>query len=332
MDKSYRISIIIVSYDKRINFLKKVLSSLERQTYNNIEIIIIGNGFTNENDQYLKSWSSKNSNFIYYNFSENCHDNFDHSKIGRKRYQYGIDISSGSLIFCQSDDDLLNNDYFQKIVNLFKNNPKCLTAIGIPGQYIWDENKFIEPIDGDWQKREKYCSGKEAVIKSYTNPTFSLNPGFCYVFKKNLLKEIGDDIWYGYDTSILLSLVSMGVTGFDKEAKMYWGRHSSDRMNDALNNFNSKYFIYSKQWKIRDKLAIKIWTKLYNKNDVYIMKKLIKRELAISSVTGIKYSIKNINFILFLKHLLIIMKNDIFVLNRLLIDIYHSLKRKINEK
>ena len=41
-----KFSIIIVSYSyKRINYLKKPLSALKRQTYKNIEIILVLNGF-----------------------------------------------------------------------------------------------------------------------------------------------------------------------------------------------------------------------------------------------------------------------------------------------
>ena len=139
---TFIVSIIIVSYDKRIHYLKKVLNYLSKQTYNNIEIIVIGNGFTNDNDLFLNNWS-KQRNCIYCNFPDNCHDYFDHSKIGRERYQYGIDISSGNYIYCQSDDDLLAYNYFEIIIALFKENPFCLTAIGIPGQYIWEEDKFL---------------------------------------------------------------------------------------------------------------------------------------------------------------------------------------------
>ena len=42
------------------------------------EIIVIGNSFTNDNDLFLINWS-KQINFIYYNFPDNCHDYFDHS-------------------------------------------------------------------------------------------------------------------------------------------------------------------------------------------------------------------------------------------------------------
>ncbi len=325
---TYRVSIIIVSYNERIDYLKKVLLNLENQTFKNIEIIVIGNGFTDKNDEDLKFWSLKNKNFIYENFSNNCHDFYDHSKIGRERYQHGINISSGDLIYCQSDDDLLDKEYFEKIINLFKNNPLCLTAIGIAGEYIWNENKFVDPISGLWEKREKYCNGKDAVIKFYTNPSFSINPGFCYVFKKDLLKEIGDDIWYGYDTSILLSLVSQGITGFDKTAKMYWGRHSNNKMNHALNDHNNKYFIYSKQWKIRDELAIRIWSKLYEKKDVKKIQKLLKRELAITSITGIKYSLKKMNIFLLIKHIYIVIFNDFSTLRKLFIDFKNSLHNK----
>ena len=210
LELALKVSIIIVSHDKRINELKKVIHKLEKQTYKNLEIIIIGNGFTHNNHKYLIEWQNKNiSKNIYKNFKENINDLRDHSKIGRKRYQVGINISSGDLIYCQSDDDFLCLDYVEKITKLFKDNPHCLTAIGIPGEYIWEEDKFLKPKSDVWENRKKYISGKDAVIKTLTIKNYMPNPGFSYVFKKELLKEVGNNIWYGYDTSILLSLCKL---------------------------------------------------------------------------------------------------------------------------
>ena len=52
-----KFSIIIVSYSyERINYLKKALSALKRQTYKNIEIILVLNGFDDNLKRFSEEW------------------------------------------------------------------------------------------------------------------------------------------------------------------------------------------------------------------------------------------------------------------------------------
>ena len=146
-NKEPLISIIIVSHNGRFKELKKVLNYLSLQTYKKLEIIIVGNNISEFMDTFLNSWQKEDNFNKYINFNENIMSYFDHSKIGRFRYQKGLDLSAGELIYFQSDDDLLSYDYFERMVNLFNINEKCMSAIGnSSGEYFWEENKLIEPV------------------------------------------------------------------------------------------------------------------------------------------------------------------------------------------
>ena len=113
------ISVIIVSHNGRYIELKKVLNELSFQTYKNIEIIIVGNNITGKMNDFLISWEKTKKLNNYLNYNKHIMDYFDHSKIGRFRYQKGLEASSGDLLYFQSDDDLLAHDYFERIVKLF---------------------------------------------------------------------------------------------------------------------------------------------------------------------------------------------------------------------
>jgi len=259
-------------------------------------------------------------------------DYFDHSKIGRLRYQKGLDVSSGELIYFQSDDDLLSHDYFERIVKLFQSNSDCVTAIGnSSGEYFWEEDRFKQPLILEDFKNIRFEAGKKAIFNYLQNKRFG-NPGFCYVFKKSLLNTIGDKIWYGYDTSILLSIVSQGIIGTDPNALMYWGRHNA-KMSTQLKIYNNKFLIYKDQFKVRDLTALKIWqANNFTKKECSKLLKILKKELAMHSAHGLIYSIKNLKISLFFKHLKIILINDTLSLFILFGELYRFIKIKLTNK
>lgn len=333
-DSNPLISLIIVSYNSRYKELKKVLHELKFQTYKNIEIIIVGNNITNNMNSFLNSWKNENKLNKYINFNENVSDYLDHSKIGRLRYQKGVDISNGELIYFQSDDDLLSYDYFERIVRLFNLNSECVSAIGnTSGEYYWKENKFVEPLINKNFNKIRFLDGKKAIFNFfYKKPYHNPNPGFCYVFKKSLLNKVGDKIWYGYDFSILLSIVSQGVTGTDPKASMYWGRHSS-KMSLGLNIYNNKFLIYNDQFKVRNETALKIWkSKGFTNKECSKLMHFLKRELAKHSVYGLIYSIKNLKISLFFSHLKIIVTNDILIIFILFPELFNFAIMKLKNK
>ena len=326
------ISIIIVSHNSRFIELKRVLEELSFQTYQNIEIIIVGNNITENMDSFLNSRKNKNKLNKYLNFNENIMDYFDHSKIGRMRYQKGLEISSGELIYFQSDDDLLSHDYFERIVKLFQINSDCVTAIGnSSGEYFWEENKFIQPKKFENFEKIRFDSGKKAIFEYFKKKRID-NPGFCYVFKRNLLNTIGDKIWYGYDTSILLSIVAQGIVGLDPNALMYWGRHNA-KMSSQLKIYNNKFLIYKEQFKVRNLTALKVWqANNFTNKECSKLLKFLKKELAMHSAHGLIYSIKNLKISLFFKHLKIILINDILSLFILFGELYRFIKMKLSNK
>ena len=323
------ISVIIVSHNGRYIELKKVLNELSFQTYKNIEIIIVGNNITGKMNDFLISWEKTKKLNNYLNYNKHIMDHFDHSKIGRFRYQKGLEASSGDLLYFQSDDDLLAHDYFERIVKLFEIRPDCVSAIGnSSGEYFWEEKRFVQPIKSQNIKNIKFDTGKKVLFDHFNKKRLG-NPGFCYVFKRSLLNLTGDKIWYGYDTSILLSLVSQGISGVDPNALMYWGRHSS-KMSSQMKIYNNKYLTYKDQMIVRDKVAIKVWEQNnFTKKEIKELNKFLKKELAMHSAHGLLYAIRNFNIILFYRHLKIIIKNDITSIFICFGEVYRFIRYKL---
>lgn len=301
--KPLTVSVIIVTHsEERFPKLKRILSSLAAQTYPHVEVIVIGNGVTTVEHAYLSRWAEEAEGRRFLPFSDNVWSYEDHSAVGRLRYQAGVDLAAGELVFCQSDDDFVAPDFFERMVDLFVSNPECKTAIGLPLSYYWDDDSVVYPENGAWKHRPRYMHGKDLVLNWIKDGSFHPNPGFCFVTRKELFQSIGDDIWYGYDTSVLLFLVPQGITGFDSAALMYWGRHD----NQAHFEFNRRHyrdFIYLNTIKIRDRIATDIWKKIGSREELNVITTHLKRELVNYSAQGFFTMLEEGRYMLALKHL-----------------------------
>ena len=116
----------VIYFYKRINYLKKALSSLSNQSYKNLEIILVLNGSDDELYQFSKKWAEQDTRNKLLYFEKNYNLNNSNVNIGKYRYKKGIEVSSGDYIFCQSDDDFLSNDFFERMNIIFSENKDCI--------------------------------------------------------------------------------------------------------------------------------------------------------------------------------------------------------------
>lgn len=107
-----KISIIIPVYNSE-KFLKKLLTSILNQTYNNYEIIIVNDGSTDNSEEIIKSFNSKLIKYI----------KISNSGPGIAR-RIGYNHSTGDLIFFVDSDDYLPSDNILENINTIYNNNK----------------------------------------------------------------------------------------------------------------------------------------------------------------------------------------------------------------
>jgi glycosyltransferase involved in cell wall biosynthesis len=328
-----KVSIIIVTYsNKRIKFIKKVFKSIENQSYKNIETIIVLNGAEFDIKKLVVNWANKDKkNRKVISFRNNIDLSKDNTRLGKLRYKKGIDISTGDLIFCQSDDDFVSNNFFYKMVHLFNNNKNCKTAIGLPKYYDWDtgNTRFLD--DGkSSNQRKKYMHGKDLFINYLEGSKMFLNPGFCFVIKRELILKA--KIWEGYDFSIFLSIVPLGITGFDRSAEMFWGVHEKQEHYTAnIKHYNE--FIYLKPTFLRNEYARKIWKKIATKEEFIKLNLFFDRHLSKISSLGFYWCLKNLKLLKAIRHYKNIKSKLILIkilINQIRVDIYYLRKKFSN--
>lgn len=99
--KSPLISIIITSYNYG-DYVGQAIESALNQTYENIELIVINDGSTDNSDKIIKKYRQKYPNFVYIS-QENLGANVSRNK--------GIEAANGEYIFLLDADNWLNEDH-----------------------------------------------------------------------------------------------------------------------------------------------------------------------------------------------------------------------------
>jgi glycosyltransferase involved in cell wall biosynthesis len=257
-------SIIMDAYYKP-HFLKMALEGIFRQTYSNIEIILINNGATLETQAVLYEVEAKDSRVKLIHFKENQFSPSDPMKMVDVCYNEALRVANGEYVFYQSYDDLMADDYLEKMVTLFQENPECTSAAGI---YVSiDADGRIHGIDPNPRLdnyRPRYMPGHilALALARGERPLFGA-PGTIFTFKRRALIEAG-----GFHRSVELSqifgLVAFGITGFDETAVFYWRRHDGQLniLMNAKGYRNLDTLDLLKDWDLHNK-----WEKEFGKSN-----------------------------------------------------------------
>lgn len=223
---------IIIDTYYRPAMLKEAVEALFRQTYGNLEIILVNNGATFETVEYLHEVSALDRRVKLFHFKKNQFSFDEPLKMIRVCLNAGLELATGDYVWYQSDDDIIADDYAEKMIALFKENPDCITAAGLPVSVDINGNVIkAEGRTGNF--RPRYMPGHLMALDALRRGKMFSAPGTIFTIKREVLVKAG-----GYHPNVELSqlcgIVPFGVTGFDETAIFYWRRHEG-QLNKILN-------------------------------------------------------------------------------------------------
>jgi len=256
MQKKHVFSVIITTY-YRTALLKEAVNALFRQTYKHLEIILINNGATPEIIEYLHKVESQDKRIKLIHFKENQYSKNDPMKYIAVCLNAGLKAATGDYVFHQSDDDMIADDYAEKMVALFKENPDCTTAAGLFVSIDINGN-VIESYVRTRNFRPRYMPGHHVALDALRGGKMFAAPGPIFTIKRDVLVKAG-----GYHRCIehshLYGIVPFGVTGFDETAILYWRRHEG-QLNIILNANGAVLVDYAdsllKDWQIEKRWQV----------------------------------------------------------------------------
>lgn len=156
------VSAIIPSYN-RYSYLENAISSIENQTYKNIEIIVINDG-SDQNEYYSKELANR-VNLINLKENQTQKNGFGPGSIRN----FGINEASGKFIaFLDDDDHWLENKLEIQVNELINKKMKFSSTEGYFGNGLFDKNndyklynkeKFFKKIKKKYKGTKYFRNG-----------------------------------------------------------------------------------------------------------------------------------------------------------------------------
>ena len=166
-----KLSVIIPVYNTS-KYIEKCLDSIVNQSINNIEIIIVNDGSTDESEEIIKKWIIKNENKVETKYFKKENGGLSDTR------NFGVKQATGEyLTFVDSDDYLDRNIY----KNLEKYMNKEIELIKFKMSTVEENGKIIDRLGGPVFEE---CSGQEAFEKLCTKDEF-MEVSCIYVYKRD---------------------------------------------------------------------------------------------------------------------------------------------------
>lgn len=171
------ISIIIPVYNKE-SYIDKCLTSVNNQTYEKIEIIIINDGSTDNSDSIIKNWISKDSRIRYFK-QEN-------QGVAKAR-NMGLEYATGEYIFFLDADDYLIED----AIYCFVNNLNNVEADIIIGNYYEYKQKLYKKSSHETRLyMPKELNQLDTIIDMFIDNGRAMAMAGNKLYKADFLKKI----------------------------------------------------------------------------------------------------------------------------------------------
>lgn len=252
-----KISVILPTYNYG-KYLSTSLDSILNQTHQDIELIIVDDGSTDDTQQVASNYQDRFPNKVYYFYQTN--------QGPAAARNYGINQASGKFIAFLDSDDVWVSNKLEKQLALFKQNPDM-------GIVFCDlTKKYKEKIS----KEKCFLKEKGYYPYIYGNDIFTNLISHMFIFtstvmiKKEVIQTIGmfnEQYHVGEDWDLWLRILNKYNAGFVPEALVLRQVHGD--------NISGNMFKYCENL-IRLKLSY-LESTLFDKQQKVLLKKQLHK-------------------------------------------------------
>lgn len=228
-----KFSVIVPIYNVA-NYLPKCIESVISQNYDDYELILVNDGSKDNSLEICNKYAINNSNIIVIN-----------KKNGglTSARKAGITIAKGEYIACLDGDDYLDSHYFERLSEIVKGNPDCISF----GYHTFDD-KGDDILVSNPQADGVYVEDELKEIRQnivYSKKIKQLNYGivnpsiWSKVVKRDIYKKaqlnVDDQISFGEDlllTTMIFKEIKNLIVISDY---LYWYRVIRNSMSREYN-------------------------------------------------------------------------------------------------
>jgi len=221
------VSILIPCYNHE-NYITECIESMMKQTYQNIELIVLDDGSTDNSPKLLEELSNR------YNFYYARHENIGVSATLNK----AIILSKGKYICICASDDKYHTTKIAKQIQFFIENPKydmCYTNL-----YLFNDNGKVEKA-----KDRKNSSGH--IFEDLIMDRFSISAPSVMI-KSPVYEVVGgfDESLKVEDFDMWLRIADKYQIGYLDDYLVYYRIHDSNSHKNIELLETSKYIVLNK--------------------------------------------------------------------------------------
>lgn len=230
------VSVIVPVYNVR-DYLDTCVESLVAQTYENLEILLVDDGSTDESGQICERWAQKDSRIsVIHQKNEG---------LGGARNS-GLDSAHGEYVYFIDGDDWLKPETFSEIIKYMQteNLGICFFAAQICKEndaMVWNGSTYTRSSDYGCH------SGKTILAKLIDRDEYT--PSACmYVTRRHLIIESGLRFSRGYfeDQLFTFSLCMQAKRAGVMSQRYYMRRVRPDSIMTKLGEDNKRIASYEK--------------------------------------------------------------------------------------
>lgn len=274
------ISIIVPVYNTE-KYLNKCIGSLINQTYENIEILLINDGSTDNSKQICEEYAKNKSNvYLYTKQNGGLSD----------ARNFGIKKANGSYIMFIDSDDFIAENMVQALYNDLKYNNADISSVGM---FKFYDNDKVFP--SEYNASDTITLDREKAIISILDNTIIHNYACNKLYDIKLFENIKFPTGYAMEdlgTAYLLIEAANKVTYNPAQLYYYYQRTDSILHTPNPKFYKDKYYLAKKRFLyIKDKYPNCI------ENDRYMLSVLIECFPYVSSHEDIKVFQKLIELI-----------------------------------
>lgn len=276
MDK---VSVIIPTHN-RDKVLSRAVKSAMAQTYRNIEILVVSDGFNIKTRSLVNSLKEKDNRIKFYEYEP--------AKGGNFARNYGIEKSKGRYVaFLDDDDDEWHNQKIEKQLEIFNNNDNIgLVYTGIHIIFANEKNdyNFHPKIDGNLNKM--------ILLKNLIGTTSTV------MIKKEVFKEIGvfdEELNAKQDYELWIRICQKYEIGKAKDILVnYYNESNNNQISTSLDKYiTANSYIEEKHKLLFQKLSNKELNQYYANNNLELANIALRNNDGKSARIYIKRSFLN---------------------------------------
>lgn len=189
-NSNFLVSIIVPCYNASY-YVKDVLESIQNQTYQNLECIIINDGSTDDTLDIINDFTDQR--FHIYN---------QENKGLSDTRNFGLEKATGDFIFFCDSDDILPPKAIESLLSKYTGKEDII--VGKTANYSWEEKKIISYLPHPKEQQFLANNNSEVLLKNITEGLSPIAQNKLYnskFLKENNLRFLSgiyheDELWF----------------------------------------------------------------------------------------------------------------------------------------